>query len=304
MDFVFFDSKKTGERQLVAVFTSADLAELKKTRAVDAVAVLLSKPDDALFSKAKSLGFWVVVKAVSPQVALWACQKKASALLVALDLEKPVIDLAIVTVARQNKVMVVFSLSDWFSKPALQWSKLFKHAFWIAKLCQKAKADSWVVSGALNEWQVRSAVNRSVFGAWLGLKEPKQSGLVSDANNRIEHLTINRVDDLSRDVRQALTELEALKVQVNPQDLAQKVREIDLAKSAIDSKMESAIAEVSQEIERQLDSEVKARLRELDQQIVVMQSKFDSKKLEKTLNQLEILKSEIENEFIRIKKMK
>lgn len=129
-------------------------------------------------------------------------------------------------------------------------------------------------------------------------------GLVADSQSRIEHLTIQKVDELASEVRQSLTEFEALKVQVNPEELMQKVREIEQAKLSIDSKMDAAVSGVSDDIEKRLNREIKSRLQELDRQIELVQSKLDIKRTEKTLNQLEILKSELEKEFTRIKKIK
>lgn len=106
-------------------------------------------------------------------------------------------------------------------------------------------------------------------------------GLVSDSQNRIEHLTIEKVDDLTREVRQALTEFEALRVQVNPEELLEKVREIEQAKETIDSKMESAITDVSEQIEKKLEAEIQLRLKEFDQKITRLDSKSETKKPKK-----------------------
>ncbi|MFH0955113.1 MAG: hypothetical protein V1777_03330 [Candidatus Micrarchaeota archaeon] len=129
-------------------------------------------------------------------------------------------------------------------------------------------------------------------------------GLVADSQSRIEHLTIQKVDELASEVHQSLTEFEALKIQVNPEELMQKVREIEQAKLSLDSKMDAAVSQVSEDIEKRLNQEIRSRLQELDRQIELVQSKLDVKRTEKTVNQLEILKSELEKEFTRIKKIK
>lgn len=171
MDLVFFEFEQPQKEslQLVWIRSVSDFEKYKKNPELKkTVCFGIAKTDDLLFSKIKNMGFKVAVSAVNPSVAMWAVQHKTDFLVVPLDLPKPVIDLAIAKVASQNNVTITVMLSEWWNSPLFRWQSLFKNAFWLAKLCKKAKAQSIVASGAKTEWETKTPIERKLFAKWLG----------------------------------------------------------------------------------------------------------------------------------------
>ncbi|MFH0955111.1 MAG: hypothetical protein V1777_03320 [Candidatus Micrarchaeota archaeon] len=177
MDLVFFEPENASSdvRQVLWVSSPADFEKIKKNpESKSRICIALSKTDDQLFSKIKNSGFLVAVESQTPSVAMWAVQRKADFLLVAVNTPKPAVDLAIANTAFQNEVALAVVLSEWWNVQRFRWSVLFKNAFWLAKIVRKSKAKGFVVSGAQNTWEQRNASNRRLLADWFGFgKRPE-----------------------------------------------------------------------------------------------------------------------------------
>jgi DNA repair exonuclease SbcCD ATPase subunit len=88
-------------------------------------------------------------------------------------------------------------------------------------------------------------------------------GMVKDSQNRIDHLTIEKMDSLARDVRQALTEFEALKTGFNFEEAEKQLQRFEATRQKIENQAELAAQSLSQRMETRFEKELQPRLKSL-----------------------------------------
>ncbi|MBU1930119.1 hypothetical protein KJ972_01300, partial [Candidatus Micrarchaeota archaeon] len=126
-------------------------------------------------------------------------------------------------------------------------------------------------------------------------------GMVKESQSRIDQMALEKVDDLTSDVREALTELEALKVGLDVEEVNKQIGEIKQAKQKLDSQLESAVESVASHIEARIEKELKSRLRELDQEYQQIVKNVSVEIIKKDLDELKALKKELKQELARFR---
>lgn len=116
-------------------------------------------------------------------------------------------------------------------------------------------------------------------------------GMVKDAQNRIDHLAIEKVDSLTKDVKQAVTEFEALKTGFNFEEAEKQLRQFEALRQKIENQSELAAQSLSQRMEARLEKELQPRIK-------LLQS------VEAELKAAQAIRAELQKELERLKKMK
>lgn len=127
-------------------------------------------------------------------------------------------------------------------------------------------------------------------------------GMVKEAQNRIDRLAVEKMDDLTKDVRTALTEFEALKVNLNLEDAQTQLQRIASLEQTFQGRVDSAVQAVAKQIEDRIESDLRSRLKSFDKEQKEVVSNIDAAMIKSDLKELRQLKEELKKELAKLKK--
>lgn len=113
-------------------------------------------------------------------------------------------------------------------------------------------------------------------------------GMVKDAQNRIDRLAVGKIDDLAKEVRQSITEFEALKTGFDLEAAQKQLQQFETVRHKIENESELAAQSLSERMEARLEKELQPRIKQLQS-------------LDTQLKETQSLKAELQKELERAK---
>ena len=89
-------------------------------------------------------------------------------------------DTAVAQIAKDNDVVIAFSISSLLGKRGMDRIRLLKNMQTAVEYCKKAGNQIMIISGARNKYEMRNPKTLVAFGLLLGLTKPQAIWAISD----------------------------------------------------------------------------------------------------------------------------
>jgi hypothetical protein len=161
-------------------------------------------------------------------------------------------------------------------------------------ISSKSQVEEFITDAETKRAEIDARINRT-----LELESKITEGLLKDAEQKIENLSIEKSDELEQEVHKKITQLDEMIKQVNPEGIQRKLNELRLLEERLGEDSKKQVEQLFYSFMPKLEKNFKQKLGEIDgivakrtKELDALEKQVDVESINSTMEELEIFKKQ------------
>ena len=158
----------------------------------------------------------------------------------------------------------------------------------------KSQVEEFITDAETKRHEIDARINRT-----LELESKITEGLLKDAEQKIENLSIEKSDELDKEVHKKIVQLDDMIKQVNPEGIQRKINELRSLEERLSEDSKKQVEQLFYSFTPKMEKELKLKLAEVDviaekkaKEIDKLKGEIDLEAIDATMDELDVFKKQ------------